>query len=359
MLTLFKLPVNIYEIVFILLDKVADSMKMDEIKRKFLASIEGKMNIVISTHSFPDADGIGSEISLCMALNSIGKNSICCNDEKLLQRYKYLDPQNVVTHVDEIESRYSESPDLIIVVDTNAIERTGKRFEAYAKHHGCPIIYIDHHPCKNISEKEHCIDTTAAATGQLIGELIIGPLGLNFTAEMALPLYTAILIDTSSFRYPTVTTRTHEIIAMLMATGIQPPAAYNGIYGTKKVDHLHLLGKVLATADSTKNEEVCWLVLTHEIITKYDVDIEDTHGFINNLLILDHAKVVCMFRDDGDKVKVSLRSSGDYDVGTIAVALGGGGHSHSAATLVNKRTGESIDEVIKSVVEKITKELHS
>lgn len=332
---------------------------MNEIKRKFLASIEGKKNIVVSTHSFPDADGIGSEISLCMALNSIGKNSICCNDEILLERYKYLDPLDVVTNVVDMKEKFPHTPDLIIVVDTNSIERTGKKFEAYAKSYDCPIIYVDHHPCTKSSEEGYYIDTTAAATGQLVGELILGPLELEFTPELALPLYTAILIDTSSFRYPTVTARTHEIIAKLMATGIQPPAAYNGIYGTKKVEHLHLLGEVLESANATKNEEVCWLVLTQEIITKYNVDIEDTHGFINNLLILDHAKVVCMFRDDGEQIKVSFRSSGEYDVGTIAMALGGGGHSHSAATVIHKQPNDDVDQIIKSVVERITKELRT
>jgi len=38
-------------------------------------------NIVISTHLHPDADGIGSQIALCMALRRIGKNAICVNEE--------------------------------------------------------------------------------------------------------------------------------------------------------------------------------------------------------------------------------------------------------------------------------------
>lgn len=330
---------------------------MENLKHKFMSAIQGKKNIVISTHSFPDADGIGSEISLCMALNMKGKNAICCNDEELLSRYKYLDPKNVVTYVAQMEVQYPHTPDLVIVVDTNKIERTGKSFEAYFEKFNCPVLYIDHHPCKDAAKESHCIDTSAAATGQLIGELIISCLDLELTPELALPLYTAILIDTSSFRYPTVTARTHEIVAKLMDTGIEPPAAYNGIYGTKKIEHMHMLGKVLTTANTTTNEEIAWIVLTQETLTDFDVDIEDTHGFINHLLILDNVRVACMFRDDGEQVKISLRSSGEYDVGTIAIALGGGGHSHSAATVINKGAGESVQSVVDYVVEKIKKEL--
>ena len=50
---------------------------------RFKKLIEKANNIVITTHIFPDADGIGSEIALCMALRKLGKNAICINEEKL------------------------------------------------------------------------------------------------------------------------------------------------------------------------------------------------------------------------------------------------------------------------------------
>src|SRR5690606_1793592 len=96
-----------------------------------------------------------------------------------------------------------------------------------------------------------------------------------------------------------------------------------------------------------------WILLKKEDIDKYEGDIEDTHGFINNLLVLSHIKVACMFRDDGKFVKMSLRSSGEYDVGTIALALGGGGHSHSAATILEKKEGETTEAVIDRAIKKV------
>lgn len=326
-----------------------------ELIDKFKRAIEPAKNIVVTTHSFPDADGIGSQISLCLALREMGKNAICCNDVELLSRYKYLDPQDVITFVADMEKRFPTQPDLIIVVDTNTIKRTGSHFGDYYESVGSPdVLYIDHHPCAEATQNDHCINTKAAATGQLVGELIL-ELGINFTQEMALPLYTAILIDTSSFRYPTVTAETHRLISTLMETGINPPAAYNGIYGTKKIEHMHLLGQVLSTTKTNPTEEIAWLVLKHQEIDHFDIDIEDTHGFINNLLILDEVKVACMFRDDGNQVKISLRSSGEYDVGSIAIALGGGGHSHSAATIIKKTSENSLETIIQDVISKIEK----
>jgi phosphoesterase RecJ-like protein len=329
-----------------------------EIIQKFKTAIENAKNIVITTHSYPDADGIGSEISLCLALRKMDKNAICANDVELLNRYKYLDPDDVVLGVGRLNETFKEKPDLIIVVDTNIVDRTGKNFIKYSQEIGCPILYIDHHPCPQETMDGHCIDTTAAATGQLVGELVES-MGLEFDEKMALPLYTAILIDTSSFRYPTVTAKTHELIAKLMATGIQPPQAYNGIYGTKKIEHMHLLGKVLTSTNTSKSEEVAWLVLKKEELSEFGVDIEDTHGFINHLLILDKVKVACMFRDDGNQVKISLRSGGVYDVGKMAVGLGGGGHSHSAATIIFKDSENDLEKIILKVTKKIQEELNS
>jgi phosphoesterase RecJ-like protein len=193
---------------------------------------------------------------------------------------------------------------------------------------------------------------TAAATGQMVGEMI-EHLGVPFTKNIALPIYTSIIIDTSSFRYPTVSAATHRLVAKLMATGINPPEAYNGIYGTKRVHHMHLLGKILETASTNSDESIAWMLLRKEDIDNFAGDVEDTHAFINNLLVLNNIKVAIMFRDDGPVIKMSLRSSGDIDVGTIALALGGGGHSHSAATILTKEKGETAEAVISKTIKKV------
>lgn len=305
-------------------------------------------NIVISTHIYPDADGIGSQIALCLAMRSMGKNAICVNEESLLDRYKYLDPHNVVISLADYKSFYPDAViDLFIVADTNSLERIGEGVKTIAKN-APNLLFIDHHPCAKEVMVNNCIDTTKAATGELAGDLIQS-LGIEFTRDMALPLYTAILIDTSSFRYPTVTGNTHRLVASLMDTGVRPPHAYNMIYGTKKVTFMKLLGKVLASAHTTKDEKIAWLTLTEDMLEKFRVDTEDTHAFINHLLVLDNIKVAVMFKQMGPQIKVSLRSVGNVDVGIMARALGGGGHDHSAATVIEG----SLEDVVKSTIEKL------
>lgn len=318
------------------------------ITERFKFMIDKAENIVISTHIFPDADGIGSEIALCLAMRSLGKNAICVNEEPLLERYKYLDPQDVVISLSDYKSFYPDAEvNLFIVTDTNSLERIGegvKKLALKVKEH----LFIDHHPCPKEVMLVNCIDTNKAATGELAGDLIKS-IGVELTREMALPLYTAVLIDTSSFRYPTVTGNTHRLIGSLMDTGVRPPHAYNMIYGTKKITFMKLLGKVLAGVHTTKDEKIAWLTLTEDLLEKFHVDTEDTHAFINHLLVLDNIKVAVMFKEMGNEVKVSLRSVGVIDVGVMARALGGGGHDHSAACLIEGK----LEEVIKSTIEKL------
>lgn len=316
---------------------------------RFLQLVRNSKRIIITTHLHPDADGIGSEIALCMALREIGKDAYCVNEAPLLERYKYLDPHNVVSSFRSYQQKFKkEEIDLFIITDTNSLPRIGTSIQKLVSK-SKDILFIDHHPCPRQLAKIHCIDTSKAATGELVG-VLIESLGIKINKEMALPLYTSILIDTSSFRYPTVTGDTHRMIAKLMDAGVRPPEAYNAIYGTKKTSYMKLLGEVLRTTQINKSENIGWIFLSEKELNKYDVDPEDTHGFINHLLVLDQVKVVLMFRQIKEQVKISFRAVDQtVDVGIMAQALGGGGHNHSAATIVEG----DLKKVIKEAVEKV------
>lgn len=315
--------------------------------KRFQEMIKAPKNIIISTHVHPDADGIGSQVALCLALRKMGKNAWCVNEAPLLDRYCYLDHQQVILSVDDYKQKFDNTIDLFIVVDANNLARVGRRVEDLVSR-SRDLLFIDHHPCPKEVAAIHCIVTDMAATGELVGS-IIEECKIDFDKEMALALYTAILIDTNSFRYRNVSAHTHAMVSKLLATGIAPAMAYNMIYGTKKITHMRLLGQVLGQAQTNKDESIAWIILPEELINKLHVDLEDTHSFINHLLILDNIKVACMFRQTGKHIRVSLRSTGEIDVGPLAQALGGGGHDYSAATIIEG----DLNHVVKNTIKKI------
>lgn len=317
--------------------------------KNFKQSIKGVQNIIITTHIHPDADGLGSQIALAHALKSIGKTVYCVNQESVDKRYKYLDKENVLLSYKEYSKIPNKELDLLIIVDTNSLARIGRQIQELVMH-SKNILFIDHHPCPREMQAIHCIDTKKAATGELVADLIYD-MKIPMDKNMALGLYTAIIIDTSSFRYPTVSPNTHKVIARLLETGIKAPEAFNLINGTKKVGHMKLLGEVLTHIKTNKKETIAWISLTEKQIKKHKSDPEDTHGFINHLLILDKIKVACMFRQVDKYVKVSFRTADtNIDVGIMAQALGGGGHNHASATMLEG----NLEEIIPKTINKLS-----
>ncbi|MBL6988364.1 MAG: bifunctional oligoribonuclease/PAP phosphatase NrnA [Bacteriovoracaceae bacterium] len=319
-----------------------------EVATRFKSLLTGVKNVVITTHLIPDADGVGSQIALGMALSELGYHVTCVNQAPLLDRYKYLDPNGIIISCAKyVKTAPKEEIDLFIVVDTNNLDRIGDKVCKIVKK-SKNLIFIDHHPCPSELLPIHCIDTSSAATAEVVGG-IIELLGVQFSTQIALALYTAILVDTSSFRYPTVSGRTHKLLGKLMDAGITSSHAYNLIYGTKQLSHMQLLGTVLSSVKTTKDGCVAWLSITHDLMKEFNVEYEDTHSFINHLLILNNIRVACMFREVGQHVKISLRSTGNVDVGAIAQALGGGGHDHSAATIVEGQLDVVAAETIRKL----------
>jgi phosphoesterase RecJ-like protein len=77
------------------------------------------------------------------------------------------------------------------------------------------IVNIDHHPDNRAYGHVNWIDPAAAATGELVYELLLA-LGWPISPAVATNLFTAVHTDTGSFRYSNVTPATFRIAAALV-----------------------------------------------------------------------------------------------------------------------------------------------
>jgi phosphoesterase RecJ-like protein len=77
---------------------------------------------------------------------------------------------------------------------------------------------------------------------------------------------------------------------------------------------------------------------------------EDTEGLVNLPLTVKEIEAVVFFKQErGDEYRVSLRSKGNIDIGSIAKEFGGGGHKNAAGLTV---TGP-VEQLQKMLIEKI------
>ena len=72
---------------------------------RFRHYLEEANTILITTHIIPDADGIGSQIALGLALKQLGKTVYCVNEEEIPKKLKYLDAKNIVISFKELRKK--------------------------------------------------------------------------------------------------------------------------------------------------------------------------------------------------------------------------------------------------------------
>jgi bifunctional oligoribonuclease and PAP phosphatase NrnA len=227
--------------------------------------------------------------------------------------------------LDRLDGRY----DVVVLTDCPNPQRTEGLID-HARAAGKLIVNIDHHPDNRRYGDVNWIDVTAAATGEMVYELLTA-LRVTVTPAMATNLFTAIHTDTGSFRYSNVTARTFTIAAALVAAGARPELVSESLYERRAPDALHWLGEALARVEVSEDGRVGWLALSADSIPERIVESEELVNYPRSVASV---RVACLLRELNGTVKVSLRGKGDVDVQKIAAQFGGGGHVNAAGCTV-------------------------
>jgi bifunctional oligoribonuclease and PAP phosphatase NrnA len=156
------------------------------------------------------------------------------------------------------------------------------------------------------------------------------------------------MTDTNSFRYARTTPNAHRIAAEMIELEVNPEDVYQNIYSSKEVSHLQLLGNMLQNVKVTLNGKIAWLEMGLELRKKHRATADDTQSFLNLLLLLKDAEVVCLFREEDEgHVRVSIKSKGRVVINKVAMELGGGGHEYAAGLALSAPIDKTVDAVIK------------
>lgn len=110
-----------------------------------------------------------------------------------------------------------------------------------------PKVLIDHHPNPSNFAAYMLHKVEASSTAELIYEFIVSMGGAKLVDKnIANCLYTGIMTDTGSFRFPMTSVKTHRIIAHLMEAGAENSLNHNRIYDDNSENRLRLLGFTLS-----------------------------------------------------------------------------------------------------------------
>lgn len=321
----------------------------------FVAYINQAHHIVLTTHIFPDGDGLGSEIALAEILTALGKKVDIWNCHPVTERFAFIDSRQQITVIPEDQVSTLPEVDLIISVDTSEPSRLGS-LEPYIRSTRAKKAACDHH----IPPPEHPFEVVwgeeaAGATGLLILSLF-DLFNMTPSREAANALFAAIASDTGWFAFNNTTAAELDAASRLVRAGACPSAIHRRIYGNTPLKELTLIGEVMAAARAECQGHFIWSCIRHAQMTEKHISYAELDGMVDKLKFVRHAEIVALIIEQKPGVwKVSLRSPGDCAVNTIARHFKGGGHAKAAGYRVD---AQNIEPVLKDLREQVDKILN-
>lgn len=306
-------------------------------------------HVLITTHINPDGDAIGSSLGLYHWLQSHGISAIVMSPNALPANLQWLPGADKVLVWEQASESLIHDADVIVVLDLNALSRLGKLGESIRSASSC-IINIDHHTHPEDFASIAWIDTEACSTSSMIASLITtAPATLSsYSAQTATCLYTGIMTDTGSFRFPRTTADVFTTVAELVRNGADPVLSYERVMNQGNVGRAKLLGKTLSTMDVRADGRLCVMVVSQADIQDYQCSLEDIEGFVQHTLTLRGVEMGILLVELPDEIKCSFRSKGTAYVRDLAASFGGGGHIYAAGARVRESSLQTVANEIAS-----------
>lgn len=313
--------------------------------KQIIELIHKRSSFVLTGHISPDGDAIGSCFGLAFALKKLGKN-VTVVLEPYPQKFNVI-PGRDFLYTGNVNNL---DVDVLIALDCADLTRLGPGQLLFnrAKHTVC----IDHHTTNfGFAEFNH-IEPETSSTCEIVFRLIEQ---LTQPDEnIASAIYAGIVADTGGFNYSVTAKSTLEIAARLIDIGIPFTTIYNELLNMHSFAAGKALGIVLQNAKQALGGRIIYSHITLAELESVGANSRDVDGFVEYLRNTNGADLaVFVYQSHAPgKVKVSFRSQGP-DVGSVAVAMGGGGHRLAAGCTVTATVAEAVEQALNLLVKEI------
>lgn len=311
--------------------------------------IQNAKNIVITSHKSPDGDSLGSSLGLYQFVKKFNSNVVICHPDQAPDFFQWLSDINEIKlfqNQKEVVTNFIQNADLIFCLDYNSFDRLGLEFGSLIEESSASKILIDHHQNPTIDALISISNTTIGSTSELIFELIFHSNNLSvIDATIAQYLYLGIMTDTGSFRFPSVSSRTHEILSELLKTGMNHATIHEQIYDSNTIDRLRLKSyAIVEKLELIPNYPIGIITITKDELNRFNYKKGDTEGLVNLILSIENVMIAAIFIEHEDGIKISFRSKGSFYVNELAhTYFDGGGHKYAAGGFSNDSLGKVVN----------------
>ena len=318
--------------------------------------------IVITTHTNPDGDAIGSSLAMLQYLRKRGHDVVSVVPNHFPGFLKWLPGSNEIVIYERKAKKVQQAlinAELVFCLDYNALQRVGSLFDVLERDNTDRVL-IDHHIDPEIDSFKYVMSTTAtSSTGELIFDFIelMNDTDLIDKA-IADSIYTGIVTDTGSFSFAANFEKTYHITAELIKKGVDTEQIHKLIYDTFSEDRLRLLGHAIS------NRLVVWdefhtalIYLTKEDLKKHNYKVGDIEGVVNYPLMMEKINMAVLLTERDRQIRLSFRSKGEFSVNDLARKyFNGGGHRNAAGGRMFIGMQETISK-IKAVLPEYKEQL--
>ncbi len=319
---------------------------------KFFPLLKSPFKAVITCHQKPDGDAMGSSLALYHFLNQLGHDVKVIAPTNWAQFLDWMPGVNEVIDFEsnkELSTQIVNEADYIFCLDFNILHRT-KHLEPVITSSKSVKILIDHHQQPDTPSFGYGIsDVKMSSTCEMIYDFIVQSGHSNLiNLDIAKCLYTGLMTDTGSFRFPSTTASVHKIVAHLKELGLQHAVIHEHIYDQGSEARLKFMGNAFLYRMQVFPEfNTALIAIPKTDIYKFDLKTGDTEGLVNYLLSIQGVKFAAIVIDREEERKWSFRSKGIFDVNIFARNhFEGGGHANAAGG----RSSKSVEETAKDFI---------
>jgi len=286
--------------------------------------------VLLACHINPDGDALGSMLGFGLGLRRMGFSQVRASFPEpfdVPEPFRFLPGLDLLVPPGD-----ATTPALGLSFDAASTTRLGEL--AAPLERSAHWLVLDHHVSNPGFGTLSLVDASAAATA-LVAARLLDRLGVDLDEAIATCLYVGLTTDTGSFRFDSTTPEVHALAARLVGAGAPPAEIALRLFDSRPYGALRLLADVLGRSELTPaaagGRGLVSSYALPEDLTRHDQPAHVLESFVDILRTASDADVACLVKPASDgRWSVSLRSRGATDVGSVAVALGGGGHRLAA-----------------------------
>lgn len=292
--------------------------------------------IAIIPHRNPDGDAMGSTLGLYHFLLKNHHHPVVISPNEFPDFLAWMPGSETIKVYEKDKkncSKILEEAEIIFTLDFNALHRVGE-MENVLNTLKAPFVMIDHHQSPDDYATVTFSDVAYGSTCEMLYHFIsFLDKKVQIDKTIGTCIYTGILTDSGSFRFPKTTGTTHRIIADLIDLGVENSEIPALLYDNSSYDRLQLLGRALQNMKLFVDQKTTYTTLTQEELNSFNYIKGDTEGIVNYGLSIKGIVFTAIFIENADEkiIKISFRSQGDFDVNLFAREhFNGGGHRNAA-----------------------------